>query len=142
VSVLFIGPNEQAAIDALVATARANYVPWEELQRFAIVGHNKPELTLADRKGTPQRPEPRHLMLGNVEVAFSFEEQPVGICRHLSVAVVKKGKLPHPEAVAMICEAFHFFSFPPRDGNVWIEEYEPGRRAINVVELAEPRSVQ
>ncbi len=141
-SVLVIGPKEQAAIDALITTARANYVPWEELRRFAILDHKGPELTLADRKGVPERPEQRHLVLGNVEVAFSFEEQPVGICRHLSVSVVKKGKLPHPAAVAMICEAFRFTSFPPVDGNVWIEEYEPGRRAINVVEVAEPRSVQ
>jgi hypothetical protein len=137
-SVVVIGPKEQAAIDALVATARASYTPWEELQRFALFDHKGPELTLADRKGTPKRPEQRHLMLGNVEVAFSFEEQPVGLCRHLSVAVAKKGKLPHPAAVEMIAKAFGFTSFPPVGGNIWIEEYEPGRRAINVVEVAEP----
>ena len=136
-SFVIINPEKQAEIDALVATARKHCVPWSALAPTAVLTDN-PMLSLADRKSVPPRFEPRHLMVGNVMVAFSFEEQPAGICRHLSVSVERKGMLPHEAAVAMIAEAFGFTAFPPRAGRVWVEEFEPGHHAINVVEVAEP----
>lgn len=136
-SVVFIDPEIQAAIDALVAEARMNCIPWEVLQPHALTDHEGSVVTLADRKGTPPRPEPRHLMLGNVEVAFSFEEQPAGLVRHLSVSVATKGMLPGIEAVLMIAE--HFGFGPPAGCQVWVEEFAPGWYAANVVEIAEPR---
>lgn len=137
-SVVIIGPDEQAAIDALVAHARANCIPWEVLAPHAVEP-DKQVLTLEDRTRPegPPRPEPRHIMLGNVLAAFSYEEQPAGICRHLSVSVERKGMLPSPEAVGMVAEAFGFTTFPPVEGEIWIEEFEPGHSAINVIEVAE-----
>jgi hypothetical protein len=35
-----------------------------------------------------------------------------------------------------VCEAFGFSGFPPlRPHRIWIEEFEPGHHAINVLEL-------
>jgi hypothetical protein len=142
-SVVVITTDQQAEIDALVAEQRRHYTSWTLLQRSIII-NDKPTLSLAERNAVPmpQRHEPRHIVLGNVTAAFSFEEQPAGICRHLSISVEQKGKLPHPAAIAMIAEAFGFTAFPPAAGKVWVEEYEPDRHAINIVEVAEPATPQ
>jgi hypothetical protein len=136
-SFVVITPETQAEINAIVEAARKHCIPWSLIAPVALPPE-KHTVTLADRKAGPPRPQSQHIMLGNVEAAFSFEEQPAGICRHLSVAVARPGKLPSPEEVAMIAEAFGFTSFPPIDGNVWVEEFEPGHHAVNVVEVSEP----
>jgi hypothetical protein len=75
-------------------------------------------------------------MLGTYRAAISFEEQPAGILRHLSVASHAKGKVPGIEVVAMVVEAFGFSGWPlVRPGRIWLEEFEPGHMAVNVLEL-------
>lgn len=136
-SVLVITPHIRAKIEVLVAEAREHCIPWSVLSQIAIFP-DKAEVTLADRKpGAPTRPPSQSMRVGDVEVAISFEEQPAGVCRHMSVAVETPGKLPGPEAVEALARAFGFTNFPPIEGRIWIEEYEPGRHAVNVVELAE-----
>lgn len=140
-TVVVIGPKEEAQIAEMLAHARANYTPWTELYKSIIVT-DKHDINLADREKVPMppRPENRHIMLGTAEAAISFEEQPAGICKHLSVAVPhsRPGKLPHPAVVEMIAKAFGFSGLPIKNGTVWIEEYEPGRSAVNLVEVVEP----
>jgi hypothetical protein len=137
VSVLLITHEDQLRINEMVADARKNYIPWEVLQPTALVDHNRPVVTLEERKPGSERPQSQHIDLGSYTVAFSFEEQPAGICRHLSVSVDKPGKLPSRPAVEMVCKAFGFTNFPP-DGGVWVEEYSRGEFAINAVEVAVP----
>lgn len=137
-STVIITPHAKAKIEVLIAQAREHVVPWSLIAASAVATDTN-ELTLAERKsGAPKRPESQHIMLGNVEVAFSFEEQPAGICRHMSVALGKPHLLPPQEAVEFIAKEFGFTEFPPSRGRVWVEEYEPGYHAINVVELDEP----
>jgi len=137
--VLIIGAPDQKRIDALVAQARAHPVPWEALAPAAIMS-DTPTLTLDEvaAKAPPgwKRPTSRGLTLGSYDVAFSFEVQPIGLLRHLSVSCAAPGKLPMPFVVERIARAFGFIDGAAR--RVWIEEYAPGRHAINVVELAEP----
>lgn len=139
-TVVVIGPKEEAAIAELKAYARANCTPWSELHKSVI--KTAGDISLADRESVPMppRPEHRHIMLGTAEVAASYEEQPVGICLHLSIAVPHSppGKLPHPAVVEMIAKAFGFIKLPIQQGLIWIEEYEPGRSAVNIVEVVEP----
>jgi len=136
--VLIIGAADQKRIDALVAQARAHPVPWEALAPAAILS-DRPMLMIDEvaAKAPPgwKRPTPRGLTLGSYDVAFSFEVQPVGLLRHLSVSCKALDKVPMPIVVERIARAFGFTGDVRR---VWIEEYAPGRLAANVVELVEP----
>lgn len=138
-SVLLIGPSEKAAIEEAVTKARANAIPWEALQSIA----EKTEtdvLDLADRKpGVEQvrRQYPaQNLMLGTYRVAISFSHQPNGLFRHLSISSANKDRVPGLEAVIVILEEFGFSGWPlQRPNRTWMEEFEPGWRAFNVLEL-------
>lgn len=132
-SVVAIGPAEQRQIAALIGRAKARPVP------LAVVKANSAraaqhELRLADRKEAVVRPPEDHVMLGNVRVAFSVEEQPIGMCAHLSASVRKAGKLPAVEAVQFIAEAFGFTGMiEGGDAIAWLEEFDPGHQAVNVL---------
>jgi len=117
-----------------VAEARRNAIPWEVLRNTAVLD-KKAVLLLKDRKeGSVPRPASEHLMLGQFRCAFSFEHQPVGLIRHLSVSVRQPGRLPQPIAVKMIMEEFGFQT-PLERCQFWREEIDPGHEAINVIEL-------
>lgn len=150
-SIVVIGSDEQKRIAELVAHAKANVVSWESMKDAAL-GEGALEVKLSDRKPGFERPPSDHMTLGNVRVAYSHEEQPAGIFRHLSASVQQPGKTPHPVAIAMICEAFGFSrelcealgSVPPKPADIvariWLEEFAPGHHAVNVLELIEARS--
>jgi hypothetical protein len=137
-SVLMIGPYEREVITKLLALARDQTMPWSIGKNIAIDDRAKPtsELTLKERKHDNPFPRSQHVMLGSYRCAISFEEQPAGLCRHLSVSVKKRGKLPSPEAMKMLAEEFGFTSgWPPSRGRVWLEEFEPNHHAVNILEL-------
>ena len=139
-SVLIIGPEQEREIQGAVDKARANPVPWEVLQAIADPGA-KPMLMMKDRKpGTEAIRDkyPSHsVMLGTYRAAISFEQQPAGLCRHLSVSSRNSKMIPGLEVMKMTSEAFGFATFPPSEkrGRVWVEEFEPGRMAVNVIEI-------
>ena len=150
-SVLLIGATEQKQIKRLIAYATANPVRWETIKDVAIADFT-PTLALSDRTQKPGvvRPPSAHVILGNVRVAYSHEEQPAGMFRHISASVRRPGKHPHPMVMAVICEAFGF-SKTVCDGlqgnidaifathaRVWLEEFDPGHNAVNVIELIDP----
>lgn len=158
-SILVIGPDEEARIERAIKVARKRPIPWSVMQQFAT-NDPKPELRLSDRKGPAElaRAEypPQQLMLGTYRAALSFEQQPAGLFRHLSVSSHNPGKVPGPEVMQMVCEAFGFskivcdaFANPrgkpvEHAARIWAEEFDPGHYAINVVELeghdASPRT--
>lgn len=138
---LIINQAVKAEIVAAIERARANPLPLAETMKIAILD-DRTELKLADRKGRPQRFNSQGLLLpGGFQVSFSFEEQPAGIVRHLSVSVDTPGKFPQPAAVEMIAKEFGFSGFPPDGGKVWMEEFRPGHYCINVAELAHPSAL-
>lgn len=138
-SVLFIGPQETAKIAEAIAKAKANVTPWEVLAGIAD-GTDTNKMDLADRKPgvafVRRQYPPQHLTLGTYEVAVSFEQQPAGLFRHLSISSARRGKVPGLEVVSMVVEAFGFSGWPlQRPNRTWMEEYEPGWYAVNVIEL-------
>lgn len=152
-SVLIIGEPEEEAIRVALAAARARPVPRFLLESVGIVEQPKRALMLKDRKpGTEEMVgeyPAQKVRLGTYRAAVSFEEQPAGLTLHLSVSSQAKGMVPHPLVMRTICEAFGFsrplcdaigrerataFS-PERPFRVWVEEFQPGHMAINVVEL-------
>ncbi len=148
--VLVIGEKERAEIAAVIADAKAHPLSFDELRDNALP-RNKFDFSLADRKPDSKRPQSRNVFLpSGFRAAYSVEDQPVGLCAHLSISVegpnTKKGAMPHPEAVKMIAAAFGIpFTANPaemfimKDVTIWLEEFEPGERAINLLHLYQPR---
>jgi hypothetical protein len=93
-------------------------------------------MALADRKPGFERPESQHVIFpGGYRAALSFEQQPPGLCSHLSISVFGRstpGMAPSPAAVAMICEAF---GVPFPADKTWVEEFDPGEYAINLLSV-------
>jgi len=136
-SVLIIGPEEQKTIDEAIAKARSKPIPLEVLKAHGVFSSKK-HLELKNVTDEARASRQKHLaqqvQLGTYCCAISFEHQPLGLYRHISVSC-KKGELPNPIALDMILEAFGFHDFCVRDS--WIEEFEPGWNAINVIKAAE-----
>lgn len=151
-SILFIGPDEETAIKASIAAARKNVTPWDVFKDLLGAIDKPTEVLLRDRKpgvkDARKKYPPQQTMLGTYRCALSFEEQPAGLFRHLSVST-RMGKVPGPQVMEMVCRAYGFddklcralgqpeamIFEPVRPAHVWVEEFEPGWFAVNVTEL-------
>lgn len=150
--VLVIGPPDEVIIEQALAEARANPMPWSVMKAIVTDGP-KAKLLLGDRKvgvdeARKQYP-PQQIVLGTYRVSLSFEEQPAGLMKHVSVSSERKDKVPGPEVMQMVCEAFGFsgklcaaigggramIGSEELPFRVWLEEFDPGHMAINVIEL-------
>lgn len=137
---LLITERERALIKAAIERAAKHPVSFEQMKAMNIKAADT-HLTLemrAKELGPDWRRQPESefvpLPIGFL-AAISFEHQPIGLCRHLSISVDRPGALPNPEAVKMIMEEFgctHAVAAP------WIEEFKPGHSAINIVALSAP----
>jgi len=149
-SILVIGPEEEAEIARAIERAMSKPLPLSVAMQIAQP--DRLHLNLADRKGpvelARQEYPAQQVMLGTYRAAFSFEEEPAGLVRHLSVSSHRPGKIPGPEVLEKVCEAFGFSEFVcgafgnrsqarPTDhlARIWAEEFDPGHYAINVIEL-------
>jgi hypothetical protein len=136
-SVLIIGEIERAKIAEVVAYAKAHPILLDTVREGAVPFTDT--LKLKDRRPGFERPPSQHVLFpGGYRAAFSIEQQPAGLCSHLSISVFgrsKKGMMPSLEVVKMVCEEFGV-PFPPDHG--WNEEFDPGEYAINLVSLYAP----
>jgi hypothetical protein len=66
-------------------------------------------------------------------VTFTVEHQPTTVCRHLSISVSDPGKLPGIAAVEMLMKEFGFIN-PLNRCLMWLEEFDPGHQAVNLME--------
>lgn len=72
-------------------------------------------------------------------VVYSIEEHPykaggIALCRHLSMSVDEPGKLPNEYAIQEIMGLIGFKN-KLKQCKVWLEDYMPGHKAVNVVEI-------
>lgn len=139
---LLIGEREKADIAAAIQRARRHPVPLDFVRAAAVP--DKPLVTLADRKPGFTRPTKLEQVLIPIgyRAAVSVEEQPPGVCLHLSISVERADPkwMPSLAAVKMIAREFGIdFTTARRQGFIWQEEYEPGRHAINLLKVLEPR---
>jgi hypothetical protein len=134
-TILMIGTTERERIAEMIAYAKAHPVTFD----FRNVATDKPVLELKDRPPGMERPPSQHLVLpGGYRCAFSIEQQPAGLCTHLSISVegrAKKGMMPSPPAVQMIAEEY---GVPYPADKMWLEEFDPGEFAVNLVSLYAP----
>jgi hypothetical protein len=128
--VLVLSPEKRAEITEAVKRAEAHALPLS-LVKTGITAPTF-DLKLADRKPGFARPASEAVEIPfGYRAAFSIEEQPIGLCDHLSVSVDDPARLPSPEAVKLIAEAF---GMPFNElVTLWLEEFEPGHRAVNVI---------
>jgi hypothetical protein len=143
-SILVIGIEEQEKIKEALDQARAKPMPLSVMMEIAIDDREKLSHTLAfedrDKWGRLEAIKKKypsyHVELGMFTAAISFEEQPNGMTKHLSLSSHKKGRTPNEPAMQMVAEAFGFSGWPPiRPHRIWVEEYEKGRSAVNLVEM-------
>jgi hypothetical protein len=151
---LMISPDTVAHARTAIAKARMNPVSAEEVAEF---GTNKPlrggvlKRTRRDIESLLSHTETIQISDGYT-ACITFEHQPDGgLCRHLSISVDgAPGTMPNPHAVRAIALLFEFeltdaaevtnkFQLLQGADSVWIEEFRPGKRAINVLQLVRPK---
>ena len=93
---LIIGPTEAKAIRTAIEGALQNPIPWEALRPIAD-DTGRPHLPLDQRlpgvKAARRKYPPQRVMLGTYRANLSFELQPAGMFRHLSVSSVLIGMI-------------------------------------------------
>ena len=75
-------------------------------------------------------------------VTFSIEAgHPVGVCRHMSMSVMREGRAPNPEAVWMVAEELGF-----QGGlsacHVYKEDLQRGDERAIAINVVQPLNVQ
>jgi hypothetical protein len=132
-AVLIIGATERERIAEIIAIARTDPMPVDRVMDGAVLDSTD-MIRLRDRKPGFERPPTQQVYFpGGYRAAFSFEHQPAGLCSHLSIGVdgrAKKGTLPSMEVIQAIAALFGV-PCPPDRG--WLEEYQPGEYAVNLV---------
>jgi len=121
---LVIGDAERAVIRRIIEHAERNIVSLERLQRM-VAGHEAPIGDSSDFVCV--------IPVG-YRCVYSLEEQPMGICRHLSISVVGDGAAPNEAAVAMLATEFGFRDGMKGADQLWTESIGPGKVAINLMQ--------
>lgn len=127
--ILVIGPAEFEQIAELRAVAAA--MPLHAMGMVAASAQDEAAFRDAMRTHAIFIPH-------GFAVVYTHEIQPnappPGLFHHISISVNTHGKLPSPEAVETILEAFGMQSLNASDG-VWIEDISQGEKAVNVLQL-------
>ena len=132
--------KDLAAIQAAVKRARRRPTPLD----VVVKGDSGPlpYLRIADRKpvSRPTPPERIDLPFGYC-IAISFEQQPAGLCLHISISAPDTSRLPPDIVIEVLAQACGM-SWPPGDNHHgWIEDFYDGPmigKAVNLVEIVEP----
>ena len=133
------------AIDAAVNAARARPIPWETFKQ--AMGHIDQDTDTIPLKDRPPDFKPsfhsQHVIIPmGFRAAISFEDQPAGLVRHLSISVESETDgMPNMPSVLAIAAAFGFSMGKGLESfdRAWTEEYDPGKWAINLLQLVHER---
>jgi hypothetical protein len=143
-AILIIGELEKAAIASAIERARKRPAPLDVVRKHAFKQKKpNPVVKLTDRKTgfeTPLKSQQVLIPVG-YRVQVSFEQQPAGICMHLSISVERNDPklMPSVEAVSKIAKEFGVdFTEINQQGMTWMEEYEPSRYAVNLLMVVTP----
>jgi hypothetical protein len=122
---LLIGDTERAAIADLKERAQS---------RVTVVNATTAELmvNVGDEVRAANMAFTIYLPAG-YKVTYTLEDQPVGRIEHISISVMRPGKMPNPVAVDMILREFGMRPLADSD-SMWIEAFEPRHEAINIAQ--------
>ena len=135
-SVLCLDAAILAAINGAVVRARAKPIAWERIKEGARADDSN-TMRLADRPTDWERPPVSELVSVPIDFrcSISFEYQPAGLFRHLSVSLGRGQLLPPIPSFEAIATAFGFSDPTMVVGRTWLEEFQPGCWAVNRIEL-------
>ncbi|MES2712010.1 MAG: hypothetical protein V4653_10540 [Pseudomonadota bacterium] len=124
---LVVGAAERAQLQELRERAAAAPVDMPRLVEWIKTdGGKRQHLAQMNRQSIP-------LPFGFM-VTLSIEVgHPVGTCRHMSMSVLKDGRVPHPEALWMVAEQLGFIG-SLHQCQAWIEDLSDGGKAVNIVQ--------
>src|SRR5262245_11165817 len=91
--IILIDEELKATIAAAIERAKAKPVDVEKLRDGALALDTIIS-RLEDRDPDFKRPESEHVILGTYRASISFEQQPAGLARHLSISTLQPGKVP------------------------------------------------
>jgi hypothetical protein len=124
---LMLGPNERAALDSLRELANTRPVDMTVLVEALKHKAGKAAHMLQMTAQTIDIPL-------DFMVTFSIETgHPIGTCRHMSMSVGKKGRVPHPHAIWMVAEVLGFID-ELDTCRCWLEDLQGHGQAVNVVQ--------
>lgn len=121
---LIIGPEEKKEIVKVIEFAKKNPISEEQLKSGSIIVGNIQGYVCK--------------MTDGFRIVFSYEHQPIGWCKHISISIPSSEKVPSIPAVEMIIKEFGFTESINDQENVWMEEEV---RAINVIEIEDDKDV-
>lgn len=77
-----------------------------------------------------------------LRVTFTHEKQPVGLCRHIAISVLKPECLPHPTVVIELCIEFGMGDLQMIEKindsaivKIWVENFDNGFKSVNILQL-------
>lgn len=119
--VLLIDKNAKHEAKKVIAYAEKN-----------IVTLAKVKLMMA-RDLPPVGDNPNHIfhIHNGYRVVFSIEEQPFGLCNHISVSIESKHKYPNPHAIEEILKLLNMDCKLKNSLKIWQEEEW---KAINIIQ--------
>jgi hypothetical protein len=134
---IIVGETERAELKAAMARARAHPLPWEELKR-RTTARDATKTGHIEERGESPSAEFVSLPFG-YGVAITFEEQPAGMCLHISVS----GPWPKvPPNMAVCAMVFSALDLAAEANDAWTEELlidgNRGSRAFNALWVVEP----
>lgn len=124
---LILGPAELAELAALRDLAARHPVDMKVLME--ALKHRAGKAAHKHQMTSQSVPLPTDYL-----VTFSIETgHPVGACRHMSMSVGKKGRLPNPHAMWMVAEQLGFIGGLEACMH-WLETLEGHGEAVNLVQ--------
>lgn len=116
-----------AALSALVDMAAADPISRAEM----LGAHERSMTTKIAMVDERNRRQTITLPIGYT-LTLTYEWQPIGMCRHVSIAPTTPEAIPGEDAIALIR---HHLKFTPHDS--WIENMADGNRAWNAIQVIE-----
>lgn len=125
---LMIGARERSEISDLIVKAEKRVTPLADMQRASEYKRKT-----GDAFNAMNEASTIDLPLGYA-VTYTHEEQPGGVCRHISISVDgKPGTGPNHHAVASIMTEFGFKN-AMQDAFTYLDTLRDGRLVVNVIE--------
>ena len=125
---LVVADAERAMIRRVIDHAARNVISRDRLQR-TIAGEEKP---------VGDNPDFACVIPVGYRCVYSLEEQPLGVCRHLSISVLGEGGAPNEAAVEMLATEFGFRGGLEDMAHVWTEPVSAGKIAVNLLQAKQP----
>lgn len=126
---LLIGPDEVQALRALRELASQNPVDMAKLMPTLLRRAGKKKHL--ERMQTQTIPLPMAYL---VTYSVEFNHPHKRTARHMSMSVLRDGRLPNQQAVWMVCEELGFTGDLDQCA-VWLEALSDGGMAVNVVQV-------